>query len=258
MATTTTEGTPSQADGTAVSGLPPAPFHLCFDGIDEDRDAVDAILDCEFADGPDDDAFFANVDDAPFFADRDDVSDELSRSELIDLELILGSDNLRSHAEVPEPDGFGLPSHDCWIASIRFVCSNHRGIPADVDVIVCGDTSRTLALFDATRRGAQLQERGQKDLQIAQPTARGMGWESTVRFSVVHPMVTGEWFRDLAEEALIAAERRLPSPAPVPSESRAVRVTELPVARWQRLNASPIGASQRPMSASPESAGGAA
>lgn len=47
----------------------------------------------------------------------------------------------------------------------------------------------------------------------------------------------------------IAAERRLPSPAPVPSESRAVRVTELPVARWQRLNASPIGASQRPMSA---------
>jgi hypothetical protein len=247
MATTTTEGTPSQADGHPVSGLPPAPFHLCFDGLDDgldgDVDPAAAILDCAFADGPDDDAFFT-----------DGVSDELSRSELIDLDAVLSTDNVRSHAEVPEPDGFGLPSHDCIVYRIRFVCSNHRSIPADIDVIVCGDTSRTLALFDATRRGVQLQELGQKDLQIVQPAARGMGWESTVRFSVVHPMVTGEWFRDLAEEALLGAERRLPSPAPVPSESRAVRVTELPVARWQRLNASSLCSSRT----SPESARGAA
>nr|MCU0677601.1 hypothetical protein [Myxococcota bacterium] len=77
MATTTTEGTPSQPDGHPVNGLQPVPLHLCADWLD------------------------------------DDVSDELSRLELIDLDAVLSTDNVRSHAEVPEPDGFGLPSHDC-------------------------------------------------------------------------------------------------------------------------------------------------
>lgn len=266
MATTTTEAPASQADGTPVSGLPPAPFHLCLDGldglddgIDEDCDAVDAILDCEFADGPDDDAFFANADDALV------VSDELSRSELIDLEVIFSSDNLRSHAEVPEPDGFGLPSHDCIVyravapANVR----TEPGAEPFIELVTVSGTTLSDLQYTAVAVARRLQdatvavskrtwsvdatgrvvvtrtvhEIGADWRGFSLARTRGMGRELDVRIVRANPEVLGFWARDLAEEALVAAERRLPVPAKVPSESRAVRVTELPVARWQRLNA---------------------
>lgn len=243
MATTTTEAPASQADGTAVSGLPPAPFHLCFDGIDdgvdEDCDAVDAILDCEFSDGPDDDAFFANVDDAPFFSALDD---ELSRSELIDLEAVLSSGNLRSHAEVPEPDGFGLPSHDCIV--YRAVAPRNvrtePGAEPFIELITVSSTTLSDLRYEALAVARRLQEHGAKFCGFSAARSRGMGRELDVRIVRANPEVLGFWTRDLAEEALVTAERRLPSPAKVPSESRAVRVTELPVARWQRLNAADV------------------
>lgn len=235
MATTTTEGTPSQADGHSVSGLPPAPFHLCFDwlddGIDGDADPAAAILDCAFADGPDDDGFFA---------DGSIVSDELSRSELIDLDAVLSTDNVRSHAEVPEPDGFGLPSHDCWI--YRAVApANVRTAPGEepfIEAIVVSSTTLSELQFEALAVARRLQDAGALVLPFGAPRTRGMGRELELRVVRARPEIRGFWFRDLAEEALIVAKRRLPSPAPVPSESRAVRATELPVARWQRLNAS--------------------
>lgn len=267
MATTTTEGTPSQTDGGAVSGLPPAPFHLCFDGIDEgcddgldeDCDAVDAILDCEFADGPDDDAFFANVDDALFFGDRDDVSDELSRSELIDIEVVLSNDNVRSHAEVPEPDGFGLPSHDCIVyravapANVR----TEPGAEPFIELITVSSATLSDLQYTALAVARRLQEHGAKFCGFSLARTRGMGRELDVQIVRANPEVLGFWTRDLAEEALVAAERRLPVPAKVPSESRAVRVTELPVARWQRLHAADVRGERREHGAT-ESTRGAA
>lgn len=172
--------------------------------------------------------------------------DELSRSELIDLELVLSSDNLRSHAEVPAPDGFGLPSHDCIVyravapANVR----TEPGAEPFIELITVSSTTLSDLQYEALAVARRLQEHGAKFCGFSAARSRGMGRELDVRIVRANPEVLGFWTRDLAEEALVAAERRLPSPPKVPNESRAVRVTELPVARWQRLNAADVQLSE--------------
>lgn len=195
MATTTTEAHASLADG-----LTPVPLHLCADWLD------------------------------------DDDSDELSRSELIDLDAVLSTDNVRSHAEVPEPDGFGLPSHDCWI--YRAVApANVRTAPGEepsVEAIVVSSTTLSELQFEALAVARRLQDAGALVLPFVTPRTRGMGRELELRVVRARPEVCGCWFRDLAEEALIAAERRLPSPAPVPAEALTIRATQRPLMTWLR------------------------
>lgn len=235
----------------------PVSFHLCDDGVDDEAvqttcrgcgSAIDpntcwcgvAMVDHRPLDGCPCIPFGC---DCHRTIDNDITSDELSRSELIDLELVLSSDNLRSHAEVPEPDGFGLPSTDCIVyravapANLR----TEPGTEPFIELITVSSTTLSDLQYEALAVARRLQEHGAKFCGFSLARTRGMGRELDVRIVRANPEVLGFWTRDLAEEALVAAERRLPVPAKVPSESRAVRVTELPVARWQRLNAADVG-----------------
>lgn len=143
----------------------------------------------------------------------------------------LSLDNVRSHAEVPEPDFHGLPPTDCVVYRGEWTNANLRGVPADVAVIVCGDTSASMAFSDAKRKAKELSAERQVVLAVEQPVSRGMGWQSTVRFVQMYPRVTGCWYREVD----LATAPTLPPPPRVPAEAVPVRATTAPPARWVRI-----------------------
>lgn len=136
------------------------------------------------------------------------------------------SENLRSHAECPPPDFYGLPSTDCVVYR-ALAPHNVRGGEPPLDAIVVRSTSLSELQFEALSIGRRLQDAGAL-VQFGRPTSRGMGRELTIRFVRARPEVLGFWYRDVSEEL------PLPAPAPVPAEARAVQTTERPGA-WTRV-----------------------
>lgn len=131
----------------------PVPLHLCDDVLDRDLDDLDA-------------------------------------SDVIDLDL--SGDNVRSHAEVPAPDGFGLPSHDCWVYQATAPANVRETV---IDTITIASTSLSEVQYDALATAARLEEAGARVLPLGAPRSRGMGRELDVRFVRARPELRGQWHR---------------------------------------------------------------
>lgn len=123
--------------------------------------------------------------------DRD--FDDLDASEL-DVEL----GNERSHAEVPQPDGFGLPTHDCWVYRAARM---HNVRSTTIDTLVVAATSPSEVQFEALALCVRLEAQGARVLPMAAPRTRGMGREVDVRFVRRAPEVRGVWRRSVEEVA---------------------------------------------------------